>query len=50
MCRWEPQCLSDDFSKLLDDDVEMFAVKLQKLLIYETEVKKWGEDTLLSGK
>uniref|UniRef100_S4RGE6 RNA binding motif protein 25 n=1 Tax=Petromyzon marinus TaxID=7757 RepID=S4RGE6_PETMA len=37
-----PQSILDDVSMVLDDEAEVFVVKMWRLLIYETEAKKFG--------
>ena len=36
------QCILDDVAMVLDDEAEVFVVKMWRLLIYEIEAKKLG--------
>ncbi|EDO32076.1 predicted protein, partial [Nematostella vectensis] len=37
-----PKSILDDVSMVLDEEAEVFVVKMWRLLIYETEAKKIG--------
>ncbi|MRA94167.1 hypothetical protein GH868_29960, partial [Bacillus thuringiensis] len=42
MANSEPQSILNDVAMVLDEEAEVFVVKMWRLLIYETEAKKLG--------
>jgi RNA-binding protein 25 len=40
--RSSPRTILEDVQMVLDDEAEVFVVKMWRLLIYETEAKKLG--------